>query len=348
MGGGAPRRRSRATSRLPGEPRARCRYRFASLRQPAPGRRHSSSGGTHAADRRDQPEGWGRQDHHHRQHRCSPGRPGQAGAPAGHGPPVQHVRAPGPAAGPGGGVDDVPAAGRRAPGGSRRADPAGRADGGARGHLPGGDRTGARQPHRPGDHPAGGHRGVSQDARRCRGGLPADGLPPVPGGAVRQRPGGRPTRADPGAGGIPGAAGDGQADGSGGTGAQAPQPGPADRLHPAVHGGPAHQPERRGARGDPPALRRHAGPHIRANVKLAEAPSFGQDILRYAPDSNGAADYRAFAEEFLQLVEGRAADVAPPATAPTAAPEAAAPQAGASRAGAPETAAPAEGLAENG
>ena len=53
-------------------------------------------------------------------------------------------------------------------------------------------------------------------------------------------------------------------------------------------------------------IRRHFGTllartKIRANVKLAEAPSFGQDIFGYAPDSNGAADYAAFAEEFGQL-----------------------------------------------
>lgn len=36
---------------------------------------------------------------------------------------------------------------------------------------------------------------------------------------------------------------------------------------------------------------------IRRNIKLAEAPSFGQSIFQYAPHSNGAEDYRAFAEE---------------------------------------------------
>lgn len=38
---------------------------------------------------------------------------------------------------------------------------------------------------------------------------------------------------------------------------------------------------------------------IRANVKLAEAPSFGQTIFQYAPDSNGADDYRAAANEVI-------------------------------------------------
>jgi chromosome partitioning protein len=38
---------------------------------------------------------------------------------------------------------------------------------------------------------------------------------------------------------------------------------------------------------------------IRRNIRLAEAPSFGQSILQYAPSSNGAEDYRQFAEEVL-------------------------------------------------
>ena len=40
---------------------------------------------------------------------------------------------------------------------------------------------------------------------------------------------------------------------------------------------------------------------IRMNVKLAEAPSFGQSILDYDPSSNGAKDYSALAEEFLSV-----------------------------------------------
>lgn len=40
---------------------------------------------------------------------------------------------------------------------------------------------------------------------------------------------------------------------------------------------------------------------IRRNVRLAEAPSFGQSILQYAPDSPGAQDYRQLAEEVLGL-----------------------------------------------
>ncbi len=37
-------------------------------------------------------------------------------------------------------------------------------------------------------------------------------------------------------------------------------------------------------------------PAVRRNIKLAEAPSFGQTIFDYAPTCAGAADYRALAE----------------------------------------------------
>ncbi len=36
---------------------------------------------------------------------------------------------------------------------------------------------------------------------------------------------------------------------------------------------------------------------IRRNIRLAEAPSFGNSIFEYAPESNGAEDYRRLAEE---------------------------------------------------
>jgi len=36
---------------------------------------------------------------------------------------------------------------------------------------------------------------------------------------------------------------------------------------------------------------------IRRNIRLAEAPSFGQSIFQYAPKSAGSEDYRALAEE---------------------------------------------------
>ncbi|MBX7164882.1 MAG: AAA family ATPase [Pirellulales bacterium] len=38
---------------------------------------------------------------------------------------------------------------------------------------------------------------------------------------------------------------------------------------------------------------------IRRNIRLAEAPSFGQSILSYAPSSHGAEDYRQLAREVL-------------------------------------------------
>ena len=41
-------------------------------------------------------------------------------------------------------------------------------------------------------------------------------------------------------------------------------------------------------------------PVIRRNIKLAECPSFGQSIFHYAPDSNGAADYRKLARSIHQ------------------------------------------------
>jgi chromosome partitioning protein len=40
---------------------------------------------------------------------------------------------------------------------------------------------------------------------------------------------------------------------------------------------------------------------IRRNIRLAEAPSFGQSIFQYAPTSNGAEDYRSLAAEVLAM-----------------------------------------------
>ncbi len=48
---------------------------------------------------------------------------------------------------------------------------------------------------------------------------------------------------------------------------------------------------------------------IRKNVKLAEAPSFGQSIHLYAPESNGAADYRFLGKEILARLEAEIAPV---------------------------------------
>jgi chromosome partitioning protein len=42
---------------------------------------------------------------------------------------------------------------------------------------------------------------------------------------------------------------------------------------------------------------------IRRNIKLAESPSFGQNILSYDPMSNGAQDYRALAKEVVEITE---------------------------------------------
>lgn len=39
---------------------------------------------------------------------------------------------------------------------------------------------------------------------------------------------------------------------------------------------------------------------IRKNVRIAEAPLYGVDILEYANDSNGAEDYRALANEVIE------------------------------------------------
>ena len=43
---------------------------------------------------------------------------------------------------------------------------------------------------------------------------------------------------------------------------------------------------------------------IRRNIRLAEAPSFGQSIFQYAPDSNGAEDYRKLAKEVISQQQG--------------------------------------------
>jgi chromosome partitioning protein len=51
-------------------------------------------------------------------------------------------------------------------------------------------------------------------------------------------------------------------------------------------------------------------PHpVRTNVKLAEAPSYGKTIFEYAPDSNGAQDYRWVAQEVMSR-EARDPDLA--------------------------------------
>ena len=42
---------------------------------------------------------------------------------------------------------------------------------------------------------------------------------------------------------------------------------------------------------------------VRRNIKLAESPSFGQNIFEYAPRSPGAVDYKALADEVLAMTE---------------------------------------------
>ena len=44
---------------------------------------------------------------------------------------------------------------------------------------------------------------------------------------------------------------------------------------------------------------------IPRNVRLSEAPSFGEDILAFAPNSTGALAYRALTEEFLSRIRAR-------------------------------------------
>jgi len=50
-------------------------------------------------------------------------------------------------------------------------------------------------------------------------------------------------------------------------------------------------------RATPWAEARSFATRIRRNIRLAEAPSFGQSIFHYAPGSNGAADYEQLARE---------------------------------------------------
>ncbi len=47
---------------------------------------------------------------------------------------------------------------------------------------------------------------------------------------------------------------------------------------------------------------------IPRNIRLSEAPSYGQTILSYAPASPGALAYQALAKEFLARIEGQPAN----------------------------------------
>lgn len=57
-------------------------------------------------------------------------------------------------------------------------------------------------------------------------------------------------------------------------------------------------------------------PFIRRNIKLAEAPSYGQSVFDYAPNSHGAEDYAALAREVDAFTAARMAANAPGADAP--------------------------------
>lgn len=60
-------------------------------------------------------------------------------------------------------------------------------------------------------------------------------------------------------------------------------------------------------------------PPIRRNVKLAEAPSFGQSIFEYDPSCNGAVDYQRLAMSVLAMWALRPVDEPSPASEPGAA-----------------------------
>jgi nitrogenase subunit NifH len=52
---------------------------------------------------------------------------------------------------------------------------------------------------------------------------------------------------------------------------------------------------------------------IHRNVRLAEAPSAGQPVLAYDPESKGAVEYKALAEE---IINDRTAEPSPVLSAP--------------------------------
>ena len=64
-------------------------------------------------------------------------------------------------------------------------------------------------------------------------------------------------------------------------------------------------------------------PPIRRNIKLAEAPSFGQTIFQYEPTSHGAADYAALAECVVAGWNGPVTETSEPETPVVETPDAA-------------------------
>jgi chromosome partitioning protein len=57
---------------------------------------------------------------------------------------------------------------------------------------------------------------------------------------------------------------------------------------------------------------------IPRNVRISEAPSFGQPVIFYDPTSKGAEAYRAFAAEFARRTAPAVHAAQPPAPAPAA------------------------------
>ena len=55
---------------------------------------------------------------------------------------------------------------------------------------------------------------------------------------------------------------------------------------------------------------------VRRNIKLAECPSFGTSIFRYAPSCPGAVDYAALANEVIGSVEMESPGTAVPGLRP--------------------------------